>query len=349
MAIPATPTNYFVQTGNGQVFLSWNLSAGATSYDVQRSTDNITFSSIATPSINKYLDTTVVMGTAYYYKVAAVNVDGTSIYTAVQAVCPSPTGELCLGELRVRAQQRADKLNSQFVTLSEWNYFINNAMFELYDLLVTAYEDYYITTPAAFTTNGSTYLYPLPDGVTSFINGVSNASGYIAPPFYKLRGVDLSINNAQNAWVTLNKFMFNDRNRYLYPNSSSTIYGVFNMQYRLVGNNIELIPTPTGNQQIRLWYIPRLSQLLQDTDLTTTGISGWLQYVIVRAAKYALDKEESDTSKLDSELTFLKARIEESAVNRDEGQPDRIQDVRQGGYGNNGGFGGGWNGPQGGW
>jgi hypothetical protein len=60
-----------------------------------------------------------------------------------------------------------------------------------------------------------------------------------------------------------------------------------------------------------------------------------------------LDKEESDTTKLDQELVFLKQRIEESAVNRDAGQPDTISNVRQGrDFGNGSGWG--WNGSIGG-
>jgi hypothetical protein len=121
------------------------------------------------------------------------------------------------------------------------------------------------------------------------------------------------------------------------------------MQYRVTGSNIEFIPTPAANQSIRLWYVPRLTELLQDTDITTTGISGWIEYVIVRAAKYALDKEESDSAKLDAELTFLKSRIEESASNRDAGQPDTISNTRSSrGWGSNG-TGSGWNGPVGGY
>jgi hypothetical protein len=84
--------------------------------------------------------------------------------------------------------------------------------------------------------------------------------------------------------------------------------------------------------------------LLADTDITTTGISGWIEYVIVRAAKYALDKEESDTSKLDAQLLYLKGRIEESAQNRDAGIPDKISDIRGSGW--YGQTGGGW-GPMG--
>jgi hypothetical protein len=115
-----------------------------------------------------------------------------------------------------------------------------------------------------------------------------------------------------------------------------------------MGNNINFIPTPAGNQQIRLTYAPILTSLLSDSDLTTIGFSGWLRYAIVRASKYALDKEEgTDTSKLDAELLFLKTRIEQSAINRDQGQADTISETRKtnvfGGTGwGSGGGGGGW-------
>jgi hypothetical protein len=351
MAAPSTPNNFYLQTGNRVNYLSWDLSTGATSYVIQRSTDGVNFTALATSSLNNYLDTTVSVGIEYFYQVAASN--GTvSPYTTPQSIIPTPTAEMSLGQLRLMSQQRADRVGSNFVTLPEWNSFINQAMYELYDLLVTADEEYFIATPAQWPSqpnnNNQTYLYPLPDGVTPFINGINGTPGYIAPAYYKMKGVDLSLNTANNAWVTINKFNFMDRNKFVYPNTASTIYGVFNLQYRVMGNNIELIPTPSAGQNLRIWYIPRLTQLLQDTDLTSTGISGWNQYIIIRAAKYALDKEESDTTKLDQELVFLKQRIEETADNRDMGQPDRVTDIRQngqwgsmnGGYGNGGPLGG---------
>lgn len=351
MAIPSTPSNFAVQQGNRQVLLSWNNVAGATSYQVQRSLDGVNYSNYAAVSINSYLDTAVNVGTQYFYQVASVNVSGTGIYTVPASTIPTPTAEMSLGQLRLMSQQRADRVNSNFVTMTEWNTFINQAMYELYDLLITVDEEYFVATPAQFQSQANpnqVYLYPLPDGLIPFTNGIDGTSVYIAPPFYKLKGVDLGLNSANNAWVTVNKFKFIDRNRFVYPNTASTIYGVFNLQYRLLGNSIEFIPTPSAGQNLRLWYIPRLKQLLNDTDLTTTGISGWNQYIIIRAAKYALDKEESDTTKLDQELAFLQKRIEETAVNRDTGQPDAISDVRQngmwgagsGGYGGSGPIGG---------
>jgi hypothetical protein len=347
MSIPAFPSNYYAQQGNGQVLLSWDLVAGATTYNVQRSTDGVTYASVSTPATNKYLDTSVTIGTQYWYKVASTNSSGTSAYTTAQSVVPVTSGEMCLSQIRLAAQQRADRVNSNYVTLPEWNVMINQSLFELYDLLVTVYDDYFVATPAQFTTGQSSNLYALPDGVTSFTNGITGAAGYIAPPFYKLIGVDLALNTANNAWVTVDKFNFSDRNKFLYPNTSSTIYGVFNLAYRLVGTNIEFIPTPSSNQSIRLWYIPRLTMLLQDTDTTTSGVSGWIEYVITDAAIKALQKEESDVSVLLAQKAALIKRIEESAMNRDAGRPDTISDVRSGNAWN-GGSSGGWNSPMGG-
>lgn len=350
MSVPGIPQNMNVQTGNQQILVSWSLSAGATSYKIQRSLDNVTFTPLVTlsgsPLAISYLDAAVTLGVQYWYQVAASN-DGVnySYYTLSQSAVPTQSGEMSLGAIRLFAQQRADRVNSNFVTMPEWNAYINMAMYELYDLLITTYEDYFLATPVQFPADGTTFLYPLPNGSNTFQNAIT--LGQFTPPaLYKLQGVDLALQNANNAYVTINKFNFIDRNRFVYPNTASTIYGVFNLQYRMMGNNIEFIPTPSAGQTIRLWYIPRLTNLLQDTDTTAMSISGWVEYVIVRAAKYALDKEESDTSKLDTQIIFLTDRIISSASNRDAGQPDKISDTRS-----NNGWGsgnGGWNGGQGG-
>jgi len=335
--IPSIPQNFNVQTANQQNLVSWSLSVGATSYIIQRSLDNVTYSTIATvtgsPLATSYLDTAVTVGTQYYYQVAAAIGSNQSLYTQPQAVVPTQSGEMSLGAIRLKAQQRADRVNSNFVSLTEWNGYINQAMFELYDLLITTYEDYSVATPVTFTTDGTNFLYPLPSGTNSFNNPLTNTT-FTPNAFYKLLGVDLAVNNANNAYVTINKFNFADRNKFIYPNSASTIYGVFNMQYRVIGKNIEFIPTPSAGQSIRLWYIPRLTELLQDTDVTDIGISGWIEYVIVKAAYYALTKEESDTQSLVMQLVALTKRIEESASNRDAGMPDTISNVSMNNFSN---------------
>lgn len=344
MSAPGIPQNFIAQSANQQILLSWDLSAGADSYQLFRSEDNVTYTLLATingsPLATSYIDTTAILAVQYWYKVSALTGLDASPLTSVQSAVAVPTGEKCLSQIRLNSMQKADRVNSNFVTKSEWNTYINLAMFELYDLLVTTYEDLYVAPAIQFVCDGVTYQYPLPNGSNTFLDANNPAVSFIPKPFYKLLGVDLALQNVNNAYVTVNKFNFIDRNRFVYPNTSSTLYGVFNLQYRLLGNNsIMFIPTPSGGQAIRIWYIPRLTELLQDTDTTDTSVSGWIQYVICRAAKYALDKEESDTTKIDQEILYLKARIEDTSMNHDAGQADTISDVRNG-YGSPNG---GWN------
>jgi hypothetical protein len=299
------------------------------------------------PLATQYLDSSPILGVKYWYKVSADN-GANSGYTLPLSEVAVPSGEKCLSQIRLAAMQRADRVNSNFVTKGEWNSYVNQSMFELYDLLITVYEDYYIAPPIQFTADGNTFLFPLPNGSNTFQNALNPSQTVTPRPFYKLVGMDLALNTAPNAYVTLKKFNFVDRNRFVYPTSGGSLFGIFNPEYRVMGNNIEMIPTPTGGQSFRMWYIPRLIELLQDTDTTDTGISGWIEYVIVKAAYYALTKEESDTTSLVMQLAALQKRIEESAANRDAGMPDTISETRRAGMGNgwngNGGFGstGGW-------
>ncbi len=330
--VPYQPQNVTAEQTDGNILISWNGSLGATGYLLQRGTDGVNFTTIATLGlVSQYIDAYPGVAITFYYQVAATNIAGTSPYSSVVTMVAAPPGEMSLYELRLRAQQTADRVNSNFVTTSEWNSMLRLSMYELYDILITTYEKYNTAPPVYINTNGFTLQYALPDGATNYLGGVlGGLTGVPAPKFYKLTGVDLGVNTSNNAWVTLRKFNFIDRNNYVYPNSTSTIYGVYNMRYDIVGNTLMIIPTPAGNQQLRLWYSPVLTSLLADNNITNIGYSGFLRYPIVRAAKYALDKEEgTDTSKLDAELLFLNQRIIDSANNRDEGQAETISNTRR--------------------
>lgn len=327
MAAPSTPSNVIIQTANSKVLLSWDLAAGATSYPVYRSTNGTSFALLASPTTTYYLDTAVTAGAQYWYKVSASNGTESSQSNPLSAV-PASYGKDSLGSLRLSAQQRADRVNSNFISIPEWNSYINQSYFELYDLLKNNYEDWYFATPYSFQTDGST-SYTLPTD------------------FYNLLGVDLGIANNNNAWVTLSRYEFIERNRFVYPNITSTYYGVFNLRYRLMGNKLYFIPTPSAGQYVQVWYIPRMTELLQDTDLID-GVSGWTEYIITDAAIKALQKEESDVTVLMLQKEALRKRIEESGMNRDAGQPATISNTRSwgsrngnyGGPGFDGGFGG---------
>lgn len=120
--------------------------------------------------------------------------------------------------------------------------------------------------------------------------------------------------------------MFAERNRYSIPNMQA-FYGLTNLRYRLQGNNVWFTPTPAGGQTIRLWYVPRLSSLVNLTD-TCDGVSGWTEYIIVDAATKCMQKEESDVSVLMAQKAALIARIEAAAENRDAGNPQVVSDTQ---------------------
>lgn len=349
MAAPYQPQDVAIDQSDGNILVTWSGALGSTGYIIQRSTDGVNFTNLATLGlVTQYLDTRPGLSMMFYYRVVAFNLSGNSAPSVIVKMVSAPPSEMSLYELRLRTRQSADRVDSNFVSDQELDSMLRLSAYELYDLLIGASEDYGASAQAFIATDGTTFKYPFPNGVTNYLGGsFGGASGTPAPALYKLSGVDLNVNTSTitPSRVTLQRFDFVKRNQYVYPNSTSTIYGVYNMRYRIMGDTLWIIPTPASGQNIILWYVPKMNQLLQDTDTTTIGYSGWLRYVIVRAAKYMLDKEEgTDTSKYDNEILFLKKRIEEMSQNRDQGMPDTISETRidpaYGGTGWGGGGGG---------
>lgn len=332
---PGICQNAILQTGNSQILLTWGLVSGATSYTVQRSTDNVNFTTVASPTVPSYLDTAVTTGVNYFYQVASVNASGSSPFATPYpaSITPCLPGQINLGYIRYLSQLRADKLNSEFLTTDEWNSNINQSIYELYDILVTKYGDDYFMSPQPylFSTTGAS-VYPLPDGSSSF----KFQDGSTCPAIYKLLGVDCGVSTGANAWVTLKRYNWIDRNRFIYPQLQANALGVFNLSYRQMGNNLYFIPNPSAGQFIQIWYVPIMTQLLQDTDMLSFSVSGWSELIIVDAALKALLKEESfeQASAMQIIKTALLTRIEETAASRDIGQPNTVSDTRL----NTGGF-----------
>jgi hypothetical protein len=251
-------------------------------------------------------------------------------------------GTLMLSDLMIQTRQRADQITAgytptttstaYFVTDPELINYINQSYFELYDLLVQKYgNDYFVAPSININTDGQSYLYPLPDG--TLYNG--------APAFYKVLGFDLNLSpNTNDSFITIPPFMFAERNRYSVPNMQA-FYGLTNLRYRLQGSNVWFTPTPAAGQVIRVWYIPRLTSLVNLTDVCD-GVSGWTEYIIVDAAIKMMQKEESDVSVLGMQKMALIQRIEAAAENRDAGNPQVVSDTQsQNWFGSDSGWGGG--------
>ncbi len=89
-APPAAPTGLKATAGNAQVSLTWNASAGATSYNVKRSTTSGgPYTTVNSPAVTSYADSSVTNGTAYYYVVSGVSSAGESANSPEVSATPS--------------------------------------------------------------------------------------------------------------------------------------------------------------------------------------------------------------------------------------------------------------------
>lgn len=85
---PATPPGLWAIPGDGQVNLNWDGSLGATTYNVYRSTDGITYNLDATVAGTSFTDAGLADGVSYSYEVTASNATGESAASTVAAATP---------------------------------------------------------------------------------------------------------------------------------------------------------------------------------------------------------------------------------------------------------------------
>lgn len=194
-----------------------------------------------------------------------------------------------LAQLRTRAESESDNINSSFVADSEWKDYINASYAELYGVIVQCYSNDYYVA--------SPYSF-VTDGISQLYS--------LPADFWKLLGVDLQV-QASNLWVTLKSFSFQARNA----------FGLINS------------PVPMAGQTLRLWYVPTLTPLVNDSDSTVPVLNGWEEYIVIDAAMKALAKEEADVSVLGARKAAMLERIQSEAENRDAGTPARIVDSFQ--------------------
>lgn len=212
-------------------------------------------------------------------------------------------------QLRTQARERADMENSDFISDSELTSYINQSYAELYDLLVARYEDYFTKESSETVAQGS-------------------SSFTLPTDFYKLRGLDLALDSGGNNFTPVPRFNWTNRN-IRNANVSRLLSGQFNVSYRIVGDQMELVPTDSSQGDYRMWYIPIYTPLVSNSDVATTAVSNqsWHEYIIVDAAIKMLDKEESATGHLVRQKEALIERIEYAARNRDANQPEVVSDT----------------------
>src|SRR5713101_1639935 len=89
---PLPPTGLNAMAGNNQVSLSWIASAGASTYNVKRTTTSGLNYALVKSGVTatSYTDATVTNGTTYFYVVSAQNADGESPNSSEVSAMPGP-------------------------------------------------------------------------------------------------------------------------------------------------------------------------------------------------------------------------------------------------------------------
>lgn len=216
-----------------------------------------------------------------------------------------------LGDIKTLAKQRSDMVNSSFVSDSEWNSYINASLAELYDILVSRFEDYFVDDPVAFTIASGAYDYTLPS------------------TFYKLIGVDYLVSGSSSdpaaEWISVDRYNFQERNA-RGRSGSRVISGYHERLYRIIGAKLRIVPESNAAGTYRYWQIPRLTRLTADSD-NLPAIMDYEEYVVIDAAIKAKEKEESDVSALMAEKEAMRQRVLAMSSNRDAAGSTRVADV----------------------
>jgi xyloglucan-specific exo-beta-1,4-glucanase len=150
-----------VSAGNNQVSLSWGAVAGATSYNIYRSTTaGQQGSAVGTSSGTSYVDTTAVNGTTYLYQVTAVNAGGEGLPSTQSAgVTPTAPVTLPAAPAGVSATLDAGQVTVTWVAVTgatSYNIYRSTTQGAQSALLGSAATSNFVDSSVA---NGTTYYY----------------------------------------------------------------------------------------------------------------------------------------------------------------------------------------------
>lgn len=184
---------------------------------------------------------------------------------------------------------------------------INAAIAQLYRLVASANPEWFLSA------------------VPASINVVAGTASYaFGVDAYSVHGVDV-LDGDQ--WRNVSRAPWAMRNAMPERGSPTMVC------YRLSGARIVLMPTPDWSRTagLRLWYTP-LPPVLTNITPGTTDVwdtfAGWDEWIINKVAMMYTAKEESDVTPWAAQLGELTRDIISQVSDRDQGEPDRIRNVR---------------------
>jgi hypothetical protein len=212
-----------------------------------------------------------------------------------------------LATIRTRCRQRADKVNSTFVTDAELNELINQALSELHGILVTHFQDYVLTTSSLTITAGVEYT-ALP---TTFFKSLA---------IFKLEGTQR---------YRLERFNIDDLAPFSEALWLSSNTGSIS-SYRIAGDRVYWYPKPVATTTAEIWFVPQIVRLSADGDVVGVQlVDGWEEFVVNDVALKIRLKEDGDAQPhMIMKQEFIK-RLEIEAANRDAGRPFTVVDTNK--------------------
>lgn len=203
---------------------------------------------------------------------------------------------ITLAELRGRALRAADmqRQSTQGYAVTDLPDLINESVAALYDLLVMAWEDYFLVSATVTVPPRSAPTVTLP---TDFYKMRSVVAGPASSP--TLLG---PIDEAQRASAILDQ----------------SVCG-----YQITGQQLLLLTN--GDATATLRYVPQCPYLVADSDaLDLAIVPGWEAYIVCDVAAALCAKADRNTALLEARRDRVRQRIQELSLRRDAGRPHQM-------------------------
>lgn len=198
-----------------------------------------------------------------------------------------------------------DDLNAGYFTPQQVNVWLNNAQYELQKLLLQANENYYLEcVQTTLITNQTDYV--LPDDFMKLHRLEMVVSG--VPP---------QENKLSLSWITLNQqdLLGNQQGQPQF--------------YTIKKNRLILFTAPDQPYILRLYYSPRVTQMVLDTDVPNAP-AHYHEYIAVLATRDGLLKDMRDIAAITAKLNYYEAMLKNDAQERNQDAPRSIVSTGEG-------------------
>ena len=251
------------------------------------------------------------------------------------------SGTNTLASLRTAAASLADRSNisaTTYVSLTDWNDYVNFEIQELYGVLINSFQNYNVNIVNFTITTANTLL----------------GSGYqidirqnIAADFRKMTQLLVQSTTGNPPWLDVPRLGSRKYQQQMgltnYPYTAQRA-----VAYNLNGSLLELSPIEIAPNTYQLLYQPDMPELVNDTDSIDgywLSLGGWHEAIVYGTAMRCAMKEENwDTmSVFKQQKAEAQQRCLTEVAERDDNEAYSVQRTRTRGWrgGSNGGFNGG--------